>query len=396
MEDDPELQRALLASLGCPTGAAAGGAETAEEEEGGEEVAALQEAIQLSMQGSQLPTESSGGGASTATGLAGALARAPREARELLRTVIRNLQRGLEPSCDPAQAAKYRQLNDAVVRRKLQAAANPEGAYVAATGCLSGLGFGMQGAAERWTLPAEMTPSAALLAELEKAAETPGPAMDAAVVASPSQPSTARACVPGPRSVADFDRLELGALSGLPALQLLVYPRSQVQLVSPDDCLSWAASTGSGRSHWGFYGRRGEDDRVTLTLGCFFGAGDVGVAAHWYSSGGQERTMPSLLARAGGWQWCQTHSNQTFVLRAYPQQQVALCGFKITARPYETEGHLLAMVVPSNAGVEQVLQWSARVVASLPEDQREQTPQTQGGAPAPPPPGGRNMRGPWG
>lgn len=102
--------------------------------------------------------------------------------------------------------------------------------------------------------------------------------------------------------------------------------------------------------------------------------------------------MPSLQAQAGRWHWTETHMNQTFVLRAFPQQSIALCGIKILCRPYETDGHLVLMIMPLPIDGRDLLQQAGRVTASLPEDKREQAAQPQGGKPAPPPPGWRNHR----
>lgn len=406
MDEDLDLQRALHMSLGgeanqMPQPASSPGIETEEE--------ALQHAMMLSM-GTPSALDNSADNSA-----ADQLSRAPAEARQLLRTIVFNLQKAAEPNCDPAQAAKYRQLNDGVLRRKMQQAAAPEASLQAATAALGSLGFHLlheqqpeaAAAAEaahatasiaaRWSLPEGVAPAPALLdALLKAAAAADGQHSESGAAAgtSPGAGGSSRWSVPAPIQLRDFDCHQLGQLRGLPcALQLLAYPRNSVQLVEAADCVAWASTTGSERSHWGSFGRRGEDDRVVLTLFAGFGAGGgSGVAAHWYSPGGEERTMPSVAAQTGGWQWVETHINQTFVLRAVPQQAVALCGVKILARPYETDGHLLLMVLPAAAEERVVLQQAGRVLASLREDRRETAAQPQGGKPAPPPPGWRNRR----
>lgn len=389
-----DLQRALQLSLGMDSGGpestqAVGAGVDSEDEE-------LQRAVMLSI---GRPGEAS---AEAGTGTAAAVARMPKEARELIRTVVTNLQRAGAPGHEEVDVRKYRQLNDSAIKKKVQHSSAPDKAYAAVVACLESIGFQppkAEGADCRWTMPAEVVPSSALLDELLQAASPeaqqgsiPGDANSAHAASATPRPT-----IPAPRALADFDCLELGQLRGLPqSLQLLVYPRHCAQLVSPSDCVAWASQAGSGRAHWGSYGRRGEDDRVMMTLYCGAGQAGTGCAAHWYSPGGDERTMPSLACEARAWRWCSTHTSQAFVLRAMPQQSIPLCGLKITARPYETEGHLLLMLMPLQAQAADVLQQAGRVMSSLPADSREPTAQTQGGKPAPPPPGGKNIRGPFG
>merc|ERR1712203_418637 len=97
-ENDPDLQRALLLSLGGNS------AEAADDD------AELERAIALSC----------------TLGLKDA----PDEVRKLLRTVATNLRRTFEaPNCDPAELAKFRQLNDEAVRKRTSTSENPDESY---------------------------------------------------------------------------------------------------------------------------------------------------------------------------------------------------------------------------------------------------------------------------
>lgn len=209
---------------------------------------------------------------------------------------------------------------------------------------------------------------------------------------SQSTSTLSNAAVQRPRNLSDFDVLDLGSCGGLVSLRALVYPKGYTQLVGPADCVAWASSTGSRGTRWGVHGRVGEDDRVMLTMMCGFGAGAIGCAAHWYDGRGNEQTNPCLSCGTGQWRWTATYTNQTFVFRLMPQQQIALCGLKITARPYESNGHIFIMLLPSGSGSAEVLSHASQMMASLPEDDREIVQQRQGGRPNAPVPARHRRR----
>jgi len=248
-----------------------------------------------------------------------------------------------------------------------------------------------------WQMPPEVEPPPHLI----EAAIKPGCIGPSASSSGGYNPITTvgiRVCS-GPQALADFDVLDLSnSGSGLHPAQILAYPRNYCQLVSSEDCVPWAMQQGSGRRHWGSHGRRGEDDRVMLTLACgeISLSREVGLAAHWFDHRGDERSMPSVSCWPGEHAWCETYLNQTFVVRAYPKQQLALCGIKITGRPYDTSGKSLVLLVPKSVDTSELFAWCHKILASLPEDSREPPEQTQGGRPAPPPPSSKNKRGPWG
>ena len=188
-------------------------------------------------------------------------------------------------------------------------------------------------------------------------------------------------------------RLELpspGAM--LPSLRLVVYPSNHCQLVM-DDCVAWATRQGSGVSRWGCYGRVGEDDRIVLALaGGVELCSGLGFAAHWYNRRGEERSMPTLSCWAGSHESAQTYLNQTFVLRALPQQQIALCGLRLTGRPYETAGRIVILVAPSDGATGEAVKHCQKILESLPEDSREQSQAVRSRPPPPPPPSHKHFR----
>ena len=187
-------------------------------------------------------------------------------------------------------------------------------------------------------------------------------------------------------------RLDLPQHGGLPALRVIVYPRNHCQLVT-EDCVAWATRQGSGRRRWGSHGRVGEDDRVIMALG---GGRDLpaglGVAAHWYNHRGEERSMPSASCQAGGHAWVETYINQTFIIRALPQQQFALCGLRLTCRPFETEGRVVVLVAPLAVVFTEAVKQCQGVLQSLPMDSREPSQAIRSRPPPPPPPSHKHFR----
>ncbi|CAE7240543.1 unnamed protein product [Symbiodinium sp. CCMP2592] len=302
------------------------------------------------------------------------LASAPDATRKLLVTVAKNLSIS-EPSSEAR--SKFRRLRDETVRSRTSSS------YSLATEALLALGFRLEtveGSDNHWQIPAEAEPSAEMIRAVMSLEVT-----DAERTASMSLP-------PRVPAATDCDVLELPSQGGLPKLRLVVYPRNYCQLV-PEECVAWATRQGSGRSRWGCHGRVGEDDRVILALGA--GAellGGLGFAAHWYNHRGQERSMPTLSCHAGEHAWAETHINQTFVIRALPQQQLALCGLRLSCRPFETSGRLVAVIAPCTSDIQETLRQCQEVLKSLPEDSREQSQAIRSRPPPPPPPSHKHFR----
>lgn len=398
MDEEQELQQALLLSLGHASGASVsstsaviGQTDIASPIDIDDNEANMQAAILLSTLG---------------------VCQAPEPVRKLLGVVAGNLRRTLvgTGSCTSEELVKFRQLSDEAVRKRTHGVADSDVAYEVAARVLRALGFELTHVAgmndgdavagvARWVLPVDAAPPAeVLLDELAPLAEAAKkPHADGALAASDT--SSALAALPRPHSMSSFDVSELGSCGGFGPLRVLVYPKGHTQIVGPADCVAWAASTGSGVRHWGSYGRRGDDDRVIFTLACNFGGRNGGCCAHWYDHRGDERTQPTMHCSSGEWRWSNTHVNQTFVVRMVPQMQIALLGIKLTYRPYDTRGHVVVMVTDAAIGEEgnpEVMQQFSQVIASLPEDDRDEPEQRQGGRPAPPPPSSKNRRGPWG
>ena len=157
--------------------------------------------------------------------------------------------------------------------------------------------------------------------------------------------------------------------------------------------MAWATRQGSGRGRWGCHGRVGEDDRIVLALGGAAGLlGGLGAAAHWYNHRGQEQSMPMLSCWAGEHAWAETYMNQTFVIRALPQQQLALCGLRLSCRPFETSGRLIVVIAPAACAVQEAMSQCQDILRSLPEDSREPTNPIRSRPPPPPPPSHKHFR----
>ena len=102
--------------------------------------------------------------------------------------------------------------------------------------------------------------------------------------------------------------------------------------------------------------------------------------------------MPTLSCYAGEHAWAETHINQTFVIRALPQQQLALCGLRLSCRPFETSGRLVAVIAPCTSDIQETLRQCQEVLKSLPEDSREQSQAIRSRPPPPPPPSHKHFR----
>merc|ERR1712087_556071 len=111
-----------------------------------------------------------------------------------------------------------------------------------------------------------------------------------------------------------------------------------------------------------------------------------------------EQSQPNATSPAFGRSGAiQSWVGHAFLLRLPLQQQTILCGLRLIARPLETNGHLVVMVTDAaDERLEGFAEQFRAIITQIGDDPREPPEMIQGRGPAPPPPSGRNMRGPWG
>lgn len=325
----------------------------------------LQRAIELSMLGT-------GTGSSTVPALPRA---STPEVKELLRTVVGNL---VDKGRDDA---KYRRINDAAVRRRCTG-----DAYNEATSVLSSLGFalGNEAGAPAWSFPGELEgePLRRLIDARNEWTPSLGSSAGSTQATTPL-PATVSATVPG-----DLRPTMLKAETPVGPLSVLAFPDAFVQLVQVQDFESFRAC-GSGKVRGRAYGMRA-DQRIMLTV-CNLCPG-VCVTGHWIDWTGDERMSPNVVCNAPRPETVQTYILHSFALRLSPQQQVVLCGLRVTERPHYTGGHVVVLVVsgsdPKAFDMAALASKCQQIMVQAGDDPREppEAASRQGPPPAPPPP----------
>lgn len=186
-----------------------------------------------------------------------------------------------------------------------------------------------------------------------------------------------------------------GGAGGTPSLRVLAFPSGFFELVAPEDAATWARFNGSKRRRGMWMRGPYVDDRAMLTV-C--SCTQAAVAAHWVSHSGEEQLKPAATSPPfGRCDAIQTWVGQAFILRLRPQQQVIVCGLRLVARPPQTNGRLVVIVADAaETRLDGFTTQCDAVLAEVGDDPREPPEHQQGRAPAPPPPGGTNRRGPWG
>eukprot|EP00928_Gymnodinium_smaydae_P030263 TRINITY_DN22547_c0_g3_i1.p1 TRINITY_DN22547_c0_g3~~TRINITY_DN22547_c0_g3_i1.p1 ORF type:complete len:363 (+),score=44.24 TRINITY_DN22547_c0_g3_i1:54-1142(+) len=299
-------------------------------------------------------------------------------ARALLHTVVGNL-------VDNPRETKYRRVKDAAVHKRCTEAAYEQAAVV-----LRSLGFVVldEGESPCWWFPQE--PEGDKLNRLAKARQQLAIQRDTNWSGDASASSVPN--VPLPRLQVPLTELARPATvqveSPVGTLHILAYPDVFVQLVPPSEFQAWASS-GSGRLRGRPTGLRADQRALLSICNCCEG---LTVTAHWIDWSGSERTAPNLTSWPNRCEMVQTYVLHNFALRLYPQQQVVLCGIRITERPHHTGGHVVVFVTRAAGGDALDLPGFAHKCKRIMEDARadpREPPEAashQGRAPAPPPP----------